>query len=158
MVILTFSFLQCLVLTEGSRRWLNGRKTSLGQGMAYMWKALHVCLLECISRANCLAESLLKMFCAWEVQIFFFKLLTSTLKKIYVKHIYLLISHGFAVVLHWFPCILWGSIAPVLPSALDHCLTEVLIFSLLSPHPPSQPPELPQIKGEFCFIFKFGVY
>lgn len=45
-------------------------------------------------------------------------------------------------------------LSPVLTSALDHCLTEVLIFSLLSPHPP----ELPQIKGEFCFIFKFGVY
>lgn len=41
-VTLTFSFLQCLVLSEGSRRCLNGRRTGLDQDMAYVWKAFHV--------------------------------------------------------------------------------------------------------------------
>lgn len=76
-----------------------GGKTRLGQGMACVWKAFHVCLLECTRGANCLAESLLKMSCIWDVQGFF-SLLPFTVKKKYVKHIYLPISHGFAVVLH----------------------------------------------------------
>lgn len=58
-----------------------GGETSLGQGMAYVWKAFHVCLLECMSRANCLAESLLKMSCIWDVQIFLLLLLAFTFYK-----------------------------------------------------------------------------
>lgn len=57
-----------------------GGKSRLGQGMACVWKAFHVCLLECMRRANCLAESILKMSCIWDVQGFF-SLLPFTVKK-----------------------------------------------------------------------------
>lgn len=49
-----------------------GGKTRLGQGMACVWKALHVCLLDCRSSTNYLAKSLLKMSCIWDAQIFFY--------------------------------------------------------------------------------------
>lgn len=57
-------------------------------------------------------ESCENVLCLRCTDFFLLSAFTSFLKKKNMWSIFILpISHGFAVVLHWFPCILWGSIA-----------------------------------------------
>lgn len=150
-LVITFDFsflLYYLIFSPLRTRGGNpmGGKNSLGWDMAFVWKAFHICLLECLNLehlilANHLAESLLKMSCTSDVHIIYF-----LRKWIPWSTCHFPIFDGFAVLLQE---LFWSLVS--IHSAGIHCLESICsaitvqqkysFFSLRSPRHPSQPLE-----------------
>lgn len=145
-LVITFDFsflLYYLIFSPLRTRGGNpmGGKNSLGWDMAFVWKAFHICLLECLNLehlilANHLAESLLKMSCTSDVHIIylFFKKMNS-MKHLSFPHLWRFCCFVTrALLVSGFHSFCRDSLSWV-HLLCNHCPTKVLIFLPSFPSP-----------------------